>query len=201
MTNPANVHYRVAYGPGRTGLLPAQSPLRTVRDSFPSYASSISKAVLMGAARQLLRLERQFELPSRYASGVFALRAERASNRWHASVSRRFGMKLTSAPSPRASHRGTSFAFSSQEDSSDSLAMKHHPDVGAYFFPTQWFGSFRLRHVSYVIRLITSRPLLFPDSHCCRPNSLPYGWPAMYCTWRGDSVSTFHIIDLSEQLR
>ena len=30
----------------------------------------------MGAARQLLRLERQFELPSRYASGVFELRVK-----------------------------------------------------------------------------------------------------------------------------
>jgi len=29
--------------PGSRGLLPAPSPLRTVRDSFPSYGSSLSK--------------------------------------------------------------------------------------------------------------------------------------------------------------
>jgi hypothetical protein len=33
----------VAFTPGRSGVLPPLSPLRTVRDSFPSYGSSLSK--------------------------------------------------------------------------------------------------------------------------------------------------------------
>ena len=38
---------------GSQGLLPAPSPLRHVRESFPSYGSSISKAKPVKAARLL----------------------------------------------------------------------------------------------------------------------------------------------------
>ena len=37
--------------PGRSGVLPPLSPLRTVRDSFPSYGSSLSKGSPWGTAR------------------------------------------------------------------------------------------------------------------------------------------------------
>ena len=59
---------------------------------------------------------------------------------------------------------------------------------------------FRLSHISYSIRLITRRHLLFPDSQFCRPNSMPYGLPALHCIRRDDSFSTFHVIDSMDDL-
>lgn len=53
-----------------------------------------------------------------------------------------------------------------------------------------------LSHVSCSIRRITRRPLLFPNSQCCHSNNLPHGLPAMPCTWRRDSLSTFRICNL-----
>ena len=42
--------------PGRRERLPAHAPLRTVRESFPSHGSSLSKAKLVGARPLFERL-------------------------------------------------------------------------------------------------------------------------------------------------
>ena len=82
----------------------------------------------------------------------------------------------------------------------DFLAMKHLPDVCGYFSLSFGDKDFRLSHVSYSIRLITKRRLLFPGSYCYRPNGMPYGLPALRCIRRDDSFSAFRIIDSMEDL-
>ena len=52
---------------------------------------------------------------------------------------------------------------------------------------------FPLSPVAGSICPITRQHSLFPNSHCRHSNSMPRGLPAMLCTWRRDSLSTFHI--------
>ena len=61
--------------------------------------------------------------------------------------------------------------------------------------------NFPLSHVSCSIRLITSRPLLLPNSSCRHSSSMPCGSPAMPCAWRRDSLSTFHMSNHNEHRR
>ena len=94
-------------------LLP---PLRTVRDSFPSHRSSLSRA------RDLTRFLN--ELPSQYASAAVARTVPRFANQWHPNSG------------PLRTHQSgatlpLSFAYPHDGGSTHSLAMKDPSDVGS----------------------------------------------------------------------
>ncbi len=89
--------------PGSRGLLPAPSPLRTVRDSFPSHSSSPSKASLG------IEATRRLKIPI-----TFAIHTDSQNPfRWRA----------------HGSHNVASFAFPSKIGSASFLATKHPTDV------------------------------------------------------------------------
>ena len=60
---------------------------------------------------------------------------------------------------------------------------------------------FPLSHVADSIHHMTRWPLLLPNSQCCHSNSMPHGLPAMPCTWRRDSLSTFRIYNHNKHRR
>ena len=85
------------------GLLPAPSPLRTVRDSFPSHSSSPSKANLG------IEVTRRLKIPI-----TFSIHTDSQNPfRWRA----------------HGSHNEASFAFPPKIGSTSFLATKHPMDV------------------------------------------------------------------------
>ena len=92
------------------------------------------------------------------------------------------------------------YCFPIFKGSLDSLAREHLSDVGTRFTKTRNLLVFALSHVSCSIRLITTRHWLLPTSPNRPSMGLPYGWLAMYRTWRTAGLSTFHVIALTDNL-
>ena len=99
--------------PGRRGRLPARTPLRTVRESFPSYGSSLHKvrAWPIGPAR----LTRPTSLTPLGNTGLRSF--------WSCCL----GQQLRDASADR---RRPSFAFLGASDSTGVLAISDRTDVG-----------------------------------------------------------------------
>ncbi len=159
---------------GRGALRPP-APLRTVRDSFPSYGSSI---------------------PERHPCGMPRLYRHHSLCVTHLLPS---NVALT-APSLGAPAEAVC-CFPIYEGSPDSLAMEHLSDVGTRFTGAITTSPvFALSRVSCSIRLVTRRPLLLPTSLCRPSMGLPYGRLAMHRAWRTDGLSTFHVIAFTDNL-
>jgi len=147
--------------PGRSGALRPHSPLRTVRDSFPSYSSSISKVSLV-------------ETPGNRKIRYLCVTHLQPSNDTLNEILKKENPKQTNHWWAHRQQR-PSFAFPSKKVlqiisqwNTNRIAC---PELAEGWAPTSSRRNFRLSHVSCSILPITGRPLLLPKSYAHHSNS------------------------------
>lgn len=153
-------------------------PLRTVRDSFPSYGSSIPEGCPCGAPRLRAPVSRSLcdthLQPSEFASGQVPIDL----GPFRRVVSGCTGRSRLLLSHPRR--------FSRFSRNGTPVGRGHAFRRGRWSLST-----FALSHVAGSILSISERRLLLPTSSCRPSIGLPYGRLARPRAWRTDGFSAF----------